>query len=158
MSTSEATTTYETESWRHRRNEVEALRYDGTEHGRRAVVEWVEALGGEASSRVTGDLLVLTLRGWLPVAPGEYVVHGAAVEGRDREFFPLDPATRDACYLTTADRSATLSADQVASQRQAAEDRLAAAVRTSDPDRLHVIVGTLVEQVRTLTASHEAMR
>jgi hypothetical protein len=77
----------------HRRNQVHAVTYDGTDGSRAAVAEWVVANHGEAENRWDGSLWVLTLRGWLPVKPGEHVVHG--ITG---EFFPLGADIAELVY------------------------------------------------------------
>lgn len=163
MSTTEATTTPTVERWRHRHTEVDAVRYDGTEHARRWLVDWVTRNGGETLHRGDGTLWIGTHRGMLPVQPGEFVVHGIEVEGH-REWFPLSGAFAALAYYDAAafDRGNVLDRDQAAALVVAADHILDQATRTdgsqAGTQAIRDMVGALVGWVHDLAATAEALR
>jgi len=162
MSPTETTATYEPRHYRHRRTEVDAIFYDGTEHARDAIVAWVLAGGGQVESRSTGDLLVLGARGWMPVRPGlDHVVRSIDVPGRGREFFPMGDDVLSEAYNGN-DCGAALDRDQAAALVVAA-DEIAGSVIQFDADEVDIrtvsgAVHRLREIVHTLGTSHEALR
>lgn len=157
MSTSEVTTVPTVERWRHRRTEVDAVRYDGTEHCRRWLVRWVEAEDGEALDRHDGSLWIGTHRGLLPVLPGEFVVHGIEVEGH-REWFPLSGKFAALAYYdASADRSNVLDRDQAAALVVAA-DELNDGSTGMGAEACREAIHAMAGWVHQLAASVEALR
>lgn len=164
MSESEPTVTYEPRHFVHRRTEVDAIFYDGTEHCRRAIVEWVRLGGGHAEIRPDGDLLVLGARGWLFVRPNDdHVVRSIDVPGRGREHFPMGDDVLTEAYEPGGgvDHSATLTRDQAAAIVVAADeikDRARRALRDGENMEVREYVDSLVESVHTLATALEAER
>lgn len=149
MSATETQVSYDPEHWVHRRTEVDAIHYDGTEHGRRAIVQWVTEGGGRAHPRSTGELLVLGARGWMAVAPGEdHVVRSIDVPGRGREFFPMGTDVLTAAYDRGANHASVLPRATVDGISQALAHFPAQPV---DRDQL-------LAWCRLLVVSHEALR
>lgn len=158
MSTTDTTTDYEPVTLVHRRTVVEAVRYDGTEHGRRYITGWVEGHGGTALDTWDGRLWVYGRRGPLPVHSDEFVVRGIEVEGR-REFFPLDGKFAMLAYTDAngADTSAILDRDQAAALVVAADD-LAERRGDMGPESCRVAIAAMAVWVHQLATSAEAMR
>lgn len=149
MSSTETTETYEPVHYVHRRTEVDAIAYDGTEHARRAIVAWVHAGGGQAHPRATGDLLVWGARGWLPVLPREdHVVRSIMVPGRGREFFPMGTDVLTEAYDRGENHAAVVPRETVDGISQAL---------AYDPET-PVDRDQLVAWCRLLVVSHEALR
>lgn len=161
MSPSQPTATYEPRHYVHRRTEVDAIFYDGTEHCRHAIAQWVRLGGGHAEIRPDGDLLILGARGWMIARPGEdHVVRSIDVPGRGREHFPMGDDVLTEAYEpgNGTDHSATLTRDQAAAIVVAA-DHIKDHVRglTTNLELLEM-VDSLVEHIHTLGASQETMR
>lgn len=161
MSESEPTVTYEPRHYVHRRTEVDAIFYDGTEHCRHAIAQWVRLGGGHAEIRPDGDLLVLGARGWLFVRPNDdHVVRSIDVPGRGREHFPMGDDVLVEAYEPGGgvDHSARLTRDQAAAIVVTA-DQIKDHVRgvTTDLETVEM-VDTLVESVHQLATALEAER
>lgn len=162
MSASETTATYEPRHFLHRRTEVDAIFYDGTEHCRNAIAAWVRDGGGQVEIRSDGGLLVLGARKWMTVRPGlDHVVRSIDVPGRGREYFPMGDDIMTEAYepANGTDHSATLTRDQSAAIVVAADQLQDRAGRhPTDVQTLHAIIGELVGHVHALGASQETMR
>lgn len=161
MSTTASTTDYEVLDWVHHRTRVQAVRYDGTEHGRRWLADWVTSNGGQVWDRFDGSLYIDTDRGPLPVQPDEFVVRGIEVEGR-RKWFPLSATFAALAYgdANGDEFGATLDRDQAAAIVVAADESVDAAQMLGADDlyELREIVAKLAESVHLLGASGEGLR
>lgn len=166
MSASESTATYDPRHYVHRRTEVDAIFYDGTEHCRQAIAEWVRLGGGHAENRSTGELVTLGARGWLVVRPGlDHVVRSIDVPGRGREYFPMGDDVLTEAYEPGGgvDHSATLTRDQAAAIVVAADeikDEVRERLREGALGDLGIreYVDSLVESVHQLATALEAER
>lgn len=110
--------------WQHRRNTVEAMRYDGTDESRDAIWRWVVASGNQAETP-WGELLVKTQLKWANVPVGFWV--GLGVAGQmwviSHEVFTgsYDPA-EGANHLAVVDRDTAaamvVAADEIAERME----------------------------------------
>lgn len=161
MSPSETTATYPVVMLRHRRTLADTIRYDGTEHCRMAIRDWVLGNGGTAEIRHDGDggdLVVLTRHRWVFVRSGQWVLHATTGHG-EAEFWPVDPDVVDFRYEPAGghDHGAVLSREQTDAIGRWVEDvrRLVIpgaedVVMLGELERALDVIGQLVASVESL--------
>jgi hypothetical protein len=160
MSPSETTATYPVVMLRHRRTLADTIRYDGTEHCRMAIHDWIVGNGGNCELRPDGGLLVVTRHRTVFVRPGQWVLHATTGHG-EAEFWPVDADVVDFRYEPAGghDHGAVLTRDQTDSIGRWVEDvrRLVIdrgpagdGIMMGELERALDVVGQLVASVESL--------
>lgn len=155
MSITEAPAT-DFQAWRHRRTEVKAMAYDGTEAARLHIADVVNRHSpGHALIRPTGTLLIRTQLRWAEVPAGYWV--GIGYNGRlwvisDEVFVGCyDPAEGD-------DYNAVVDRKTAAAMVTAADEAWRDAALDMEPARAYGEIERLRLYVHQLATTAEALR
>ena len=141
MGNDTTTTRYAPQRYRHLPTVVEAIRYDGTVDGARAIVEWGRARTGNTPFRIDDDDLVADT----PQGP-RYVPEGwLAVLGVVDEPYSVSPEVEAIAYRSADqnDYGTFLLGDRL-------DEIVAQAERTADPTKLR-------EYLAAVVASHKVL-
>lgn len=139
----------------HRRTFVEAVRYDGSPEGARALASWVEGHGGEARVDWDGPLVKTQVK-WVRVPTGFWVGRGYI-----GQFWVISNEVHAGCYEPVEGSNYLAVVDRdTAAAMVVATDELADSAQRSD-DVSAVAYGA-IERMRTyvhqLAATAEALR